>query len=83
MNPRQPLTPTPYAIYSGNAAVAATANGVLPGSITAADIAPGQVLKSLNGFNDAVTFSSGPNIGITAAGNNLLISGPGALDGER
>jgi hypothetical protein len=68
---RQPLTPTPYAIYSANAAVA---NGVAPGSITAADIAPGQVLKSLNGISDAATVAPGQNIGIAAAGNSLLVS---------
>jgi hypothetical protein len=77
LTPRQLVTPTPYAIYSADAAVAGTANGVAAGSITAGDIAPGQVVKSLNGYSDAISFAPGPNIGLTASGNNLLISAVG------
>jgi BclA C-terminal domain len=84
LTPRRPLTPSPYAIYSANSAVAATANGVAPGSvtgagiaagtITAANIGNGQVIKSLNGLTDNVTISPGAGIGITGIGNGLLIS---------
>src|SRR5437773_3155908 len=54
VNPRQSLTPAPYALYAPNAGTAATAGGVTPGSVTGAgiaastinsgNIAPGQVV---------------------------------------
>src|SRR5437588_4537233 len=79
--PRQMLTPTPYAIYSGAAGIAAgvapgsvTGAGIAPGTITAGNIAPGQVMKSLNGFTDNVSLSPGPNMSVSASGNNLLLS---------
>jgi hypothetical protein len=67
LNKLQPITPTPYAIYSSSASsagaanyaatavsatVATTANGVSAGSVTGAGIASGQVVKSLNGLAD-------------------------------
>src|ERR1039458_10770703 len=55
LSPRQQLTPVPYAVFSESAGTAATANGVAAGSVTTADIASGQVVKSLNGLEDAVT----------------------------
>jgi hypothetical protein len=85
--PRQPILPTPYAIYAinaGNAATAATANGVATGTITgagiqdatitAAKIAGGQVVKSLNGLTDAVSLSAGANVRLTPSGNTVQIS---------
>jgi hypothetical protein len=74
LSPRQMLTSTPYALYSRTAGIAGTASGVTPGSITGASIAPGQVIKSLNGFSDTVTLLSGANMAITPSGNNLLLS---------
>ncbi len=87
LSPRQPILPTPYAIYAinaGNAATAATANGVATGTITgagiqdatitAAKIAGGQVVKSLNGLTDAVSLSAGANVTLTPSGNTLQIS---------
>ncbi len=81
LSPRQPLTPSPYAIFSAGSATAGgvapgsvTSAGIAPASITAANISPGQVVKSLNGFTDAVTISAGPNVSLSASANNLLIS---------
>jgi trimeric autotransporter adhesin len=84
LSPRQKLTPTPYAIYSANATTAGIAGGVVPGSVTGAgiasstitsgNIAGGQVVKSLNGFQDAVTLSPGPNVSFTSGGNNIQIA---------
>ena len=77
---RQPLTPTPYAIYSSaagsavTATTAETANGVSAGSVTGAGIAPGQVVTSLNNLADAITLSAGNNVSITPSGNTLTIA---------
>ena len=64
LNPLQPVTPTPYALFSSNAAVAATA----------VSVASGQVVKSLNGLADNVTLSAGANVTLTPSGNTLQIS---------
>jgi hypothetical protein len=93
LSPRQPLSPAPYALYApsaGAAATAATASGVAPNAvttpailnsnITAAKIASGQVVKSLNGLADSVTLSAGANVTLAADGNGLRISAtPGTL----
>jgi len=82
--PRQPLTPTPNAIFAMTAASSATASNVTAGSITSASIADaaitsakigsGQVVKSLNGLQDAVTLAPGNNVTITPSGNTLTIA---------
>jgi hypothetical protein len=72
--PRQLLTQAPYAVA---AQTAGSANAVVANSVTAAGIAPGQVVKSLNGLEDAVTLAAGPNITITPNLNGLTISGNG------
>ena len=93
LSPRQPLTPAPYAIFSADSAIAGgvapgsvTGAGIAPASITAGNIASGQVVKSLNGFTDAVSIAPGQNIGVSAIGNSLLISSttgtPWALGGN-
>jgi hypothetical protein len=49
-------------------------------AVTAAKIASGQVVKSLNGLFDTVTLvGAGPNITITPSGNMLTIAAPNAL----
>jgi hypothetical protein len=60
----------------GNAQLAA-------GAVTAAKIAAGQVVTSVNSLHDAVTLSAGSNVTITPAGNTLTIaaSGGGGLTG--
>jgi cytoskeletal protein CcmA (bactofilin family) len=84
LSARQPLTPTPYAIYSATAGSAVTAttadtaNAVSAGSVTGAGIAAGQVVTSLNGLADAVTLSAGTNVTITPNGNTLTIASAGA-----
>jgi hypothetical protein len=84
LTPRQPVMPAPYAIFAGNAALAATAEAVAPNAITAAGIqngtltankiAAGQVVKSLNGLVDIVTVSPGQNISLTTSANNIQVS---------
>src|SRR5262249_31970424 len=84
LNPRQPLTPAPYALYAPNAATAETANSVAPGGVTgssiavgaigSSNIASGQVVKSLNALKDNVTLAAGANIAITTNGNTLQLS---------
>jgi len=77
LSPRQPLTPVPYAIYATNAGTATTATGVAAGSVTAAGLASGQVVKSLNGLTDAVTLAPGDNVTLTTSGNRLTVSSGG------
>ncbi len=80
----QPLTPAPYAVFAagaGTAATATTANSVAPGSVTAAGVASGQVVKSLNGLADAVTLAAGANINLTPNGNTLTIASTGGGGG--
>src|SRR5207248_9531092 len=43
-------------------------------AVTAAKIASGQVVKSLNGLEDAVNLTAGANVTITPSGNNLQIA---------
>jgi len=68
LTPRFPLSSVPYSFMSLN---------VPDGSITAAKISNGEVVKSLNGLKDAVTLVAGSNVTITPNGNNLTISSAG------
>ncbi|HMQ05296.1 MAG TPA: hypothetical protein PKD26_15370 [Pyrinomonadaceae bacterium] len=49
---------------------------VIPGNLNVAGafIAPGQMVRSLNGLSDIVTLAAGSNITITPAGNTLTIA---------
>ena len=89
LSPRQPLTPTPYALYTaqaGNAISAAIANGVAANAvtttgiansnITSAKIASGQVVKSLNQLKDDVLLGAGTNITMAINGNMIVVSSP-------
>lgn len=60
--PRTPLLPTPYAIFAGSAA----------------DVAHGSVVKSLNGLRDDVVLAAGANVTITPDGNSLTLAAAGA-----
>ena len=62
LGPRQPLTPTPYAIFSA----------------TSSNVVNGSVVKSLNTLKDDVTLAAGSNVTITPAGNTLTIASAGA-----
>jgi hypothetical protein len=88
LSPRQELSPSPQALYAssaGRALSAATADavsdaavttvGILDGSVLAADLAAGQVVKSLNTLKDDVVLAAGPEVTITPAGNTLTVSG--------
>jgi hypothetical protein len=91
LSPRQPLTPTPYALYAPNAGAAASAttaatattagtatvaNGVAPNSVTSAGIRSGNVVKSLNGQTDVVTLVGGSNIVVDTSAGTVSISSP-------
>ncbi len=70
LSPRQELTSSPYSIRS----------------LTAADVANGSVVKSLNTLKDNVTLVEGQNVRIIPEGNTLRISstgtgGPWSLNG--
>ena len=74
LTPRQAITSTPYAIRAKVAQETEVAFGVAPnsvhdesvidGSLLAVDVAPGQVVKSLNGMRDDVELLEGPNISL-------------------
>jgi len=88
LSARQPLTPAPYALYTPNAGAAASAtsattagtatvaNAVANGSVFAAGLAPGQVVKSLNGLHDDVTLAAGTNVTLTPSGQTLTLASP-------
>ena len=73
LNPRQPMNPVPYALFASNAAIV---NAVAPGSVTAASIAPGQVVKTINGLADGVTLASGNNVTLTTNSGKLTFTTP-------
>ena len=45
-----------------------------PEAVTATEIAPGQVVKSLNSLKDDVTLTAGPNIALNPAGNGIEVA---------
>jgi len=56
---------------------------VASSAVTAAHIASGQVLKSLNGLKDGVTLAAGSNVSITPSGQTLIVSAtPGGGGGD-
>ncbi|HMN25864.1 MAG TPA: hypothetical protein PKE38_15275 [Ignavibacteriaceae bacterium] len=77
LTPRIELASVPYSFMSMN---------VPNETLTAAKIADGQVVKSLNNLKDNVTLVAGTNITITPSGNNLTINaaggGTGNIDGS-
>jgi len=70
--PRQQITATPYAIFAG------IAGNVSGGAISNAQIASGQVVKSLNGLKDNVTLAAGANVSLVTNGNTLHINSSGS-----
>ena len=84
LSPRQALTPVPYALFAPNAGSATsvapnsvTVAGIQNAAITALKIAPGQVVKSLNGLADNVALAAGPNVSLATNANTLTISAAG------
>jgi hypothetical protein len=65
--PAQPLTSVPYSFYALTASNA----------VTAARVAAGQVVGSLNGLRDDVVLTAGPNVTLTPSGNTLSIAAAG------
>jgi hypothetical protein len=84
LSPRIRLAPSPHSIYALTAGSAASvaANGVTGlsiqnATITAAKIASGQVVKTLNGLHDAVTLTAGSGLSLTPSGNGLTLAATG------
>jgi len=75
LTPRQRITSAPYAIRAHAAQETELAMSVVPnsvhdesvidGSLLAADVAPGQVVKSLNALRDDIELLEGPNISLS------------------
>ena len=79
LSPRQALSPVPYSLFASNASVAvkaATAHAVTPGAVTSASVAPGQIVKTINGLTDGVTLASGNNATLTTNSGKLTFSTP-------
>jgi hypothetical protein len=64
------------ATLAGNG-TSASPLGIADNGVSAAKIAPGQVVKSLNGLKDNVTLAGSGGISITPSGNTLNIAGSG------
>ncbi|HEX3797225.1 MAG TPA: hypothetical protein VH413_00885 [Verrucomicrobiae bacterium] len=78
LSPRVQMLPTPYAQFATVAA--SVTNGAIMSaqlagnSVSATNIASGQVVKSINGLADFITLAAGTNIVLSANGNNLQVS---------
>jgi hypothetical protein len=70
-------TATTASTASAAAANAVNTAAIQNSAVTAAKIASGQVVKSLNGLQDAVTLSGGNNVTITPSGQTLSIAAGG------
>lgn len=68
LSPRVQVLPVPYALYAG------TAGNVTNGAITTAQIAGGQVVRTLNGLTDNVILAAGANTSLSTNGNTLQLS---------
>jgi hypothetical protein len=78
--PRQSLTASPYALFAPGAGTAATASAVANKAVTAAGIATGEVVKSVNGLHDAVSLAAGANVSLNTVGNVMTLSAtPGTV----
>jgi hypothetical protein len=80
LTPRQKLSATPFALYAPSAGTAQTASAVAASAVTGAGIAPGQVVRSLNGLQDSVRLLPGTNVSLVAAGDSITVSAtPGTV----
>ncbi|SPE62407.1 exported hypothetical protein [Verrucomicrobia bacterium] len=77
LSPRLQLFPTPYAIYAetagGVGAGSITGSDIASSTLTAGNIASGQVVKSLNMLEDAVTLSGTPDLAVSSSGSTITI----------
>ena len=63
------------AVTTGKMQDAAVTTGkIVDKAVTGAKIADGQVVKTLNGLTDVVTFSAGANVTLSTTGDNIRIS---------
>ena len=88
LSPRQPLTPTPNAHYATLAGTvpggsitssklgvdSVTTSALQNNAVTGAKIANGQVVRSLNGLQDAVLLAAGANTTLITNGNTLTLA---------
>ncbi len=71
--PRIELTASPYSL---------NAQSVADSTITAAKIAEGAMVRSINGKTDGINFAAGPNIQISETGNTFVVSAVGVGSGD-
>jgi trimeric autotransporter adhesin len=87
LSPRQPLLPVPQALHARGADHAAqaelaltvpagsvTAQHLAEATLTADRIASGQVVTRLNGLQDEIILSAGPNLSLATNGQTLILS---------
>jgi hypothetical protein len=84
LQPRIQLTSAAYSLNARSIADTTVSTAKLQdGAVTAAKIASGQVVKSINNLKDDVTLVAGSNVAITPSGDTLTISAsPGGGDGH-
>lgn len=80
--PRTMLTPSPYSFMSMDIMDnTVTTPKLQDGAVTGLKIGSNQVVKSINGLKDDVTFVAGTNITLTPSGNNITINAAGGGGG--
>lgn len=67
--------PTKLSVKSADGTISISAGGVSVGTIDAANINPGQVVKDLNGLKDSISLLQQGRVSISTAGSNIEISG--------
>jgi hypothetical protein len=79
LTPRIELTTSPYAFQAETVDDnGVTSAKIADATITAADLASGQVVTTVNTLTDAVTLAAGSNVTITPAGNTLTFASSAA-----
>ena len=76
--PRQSVPVAPYAVFAMQAGGAANGSissaALAANAVTAAKIAPAEVVKGINNLKDAVTLQAGANVALNTVGNTITIS---------
>lgn len=81
--PRTMLTPSAYSFMSMDIMDNAVSTIKLQdAAVTSSKIGSNQVVKSINGLKDDVTFVAGTNITLTPSGNNITINAAGGGGGS-
>jgi len=73
MDPRQPITPVPYAIISGGIAGPINGNAIVDGTIPASKLGSNSVITGINGLHGDISFLSDTNILISISKTNTIM----------